>query len=84
MPAELDKFFNQGVSHGSVDMAVRVFRGGVLPFVLHQGGFKGCGCGFVLVHEPFGICVAHSHVVYSDAVVLFVVFDDHSIVGIWY
>nr|DAJ78828.1 MAG TPA: hypothetical protein [Caudoviricetes sp.] len=58
-------------------MAVRIIRRGVIPFVLHKGVFEGCSCGFMLVHEPFGICVAHSYIVHSDAAVFGVVFDNH-------
>lgn len=49
----------------------------MISFVLHQSVFEGCGCGFMLVHEPFGLSVAHSHVIYADAAVFGVVFDDH-------
>jgi hypothetical protein len=71
------QFFNQGFFHGSVSMAVGIIRPGVIPFVLHKGVFEGCGCGFMLVHEPFGLFVAHSYVVHSDTAVFGVVLDDH-------
>lgn len=58
-------------------MSVGVVRRGVIAFVLHKSGFEGRCCGFMLVHEPFGFSMAHSHVVYPDAAVVGVVFDDH-------
>lgn len=58
-------------------MSVGIVCCGVIAFVLHQGVFEGRRYGFVLVHELFGLCVAHSHIIYSDATVFGVVFDDH-------
>lgn len=78
MPAELDKFVNQGVFHGSIVMvSVRVVRSCVIPFVLHQSIFESGRCGFILVHKPLGIVMAYSHIVNADAAVFRVVFDDH-------